>query len=127
MVLGPSWPLDTLSRNVHCLKSNYGTIYDFAEDVAKGRGRCASQYANSLGYTADLALDGNTDYDSGHCAYPSNPGGNAWWMVDLGSEFAVHNVTIHSSQSSKFNTLLCIHVIYVNILSMLFWCNMFHS
>jgi hypothetical protein len=75
-------------------------------NVAEGRGDYASQ--SSLGgYTADLAVDGDTNPDAGggYCAWPAWLDGisgevYAWWMVDLGSQYAIHSVIIYSERGS---------------------------
>ncbi len=78
-------------------------------NVAEGRGDYASQSGTPTNFayaTADKAVDGNTnpDFDAGYCAYPFISGGisredYAWWMVDLGSEYAIHSVIIYSADS----------------------------
>ena len=68
-------------------------------DVAKGRGAFTSMSGTLGGMRPNLALDGNTnpDYNAGSCSYGiALITENAWWMVDLGAVYGIHNVTIFS-------------------------------
>jgi hypothetical protein len=76
-------------------------------NVAEGRGDYASQIGTVGDLTADLAVDGdtNTDLWGGSCAWTTVGGISgedyAWWMVDLGSQYAVHSVIIYSERGSQ--------------------------
>ena len=73
-------------------------------NVAEGRGRFAIQLGAYKGYTADLALDGSTNDvvdKAPHCAQPQGRNGDyAWWMVDLGKQYAIDSVIIYSSEGT---------------------------
>ena len=81
------------------------TINDvFVVNVAEGRGRFATQLGVFNDYTADLALDGDTNDDVNtppHCAYSvASSGSSAWWMVDLGKQYIIDSVTIYGSHGN---------------------------
>ena len=73
-------------------------------NVAEGRGRFATQLGAYNGYTAHLALDGDIPRHADtppHCAQAnSKDRAHVWWMVDLGKEYAIDSVIIHSSDGS---------------------------
>lgn len=72
------------------------------EELARRRKNFATQFGQGKD-TADLALDGDTNphYEQGHCAIPSGRGSVAWWMVDLGKDYAIYNVTIYGPSHGK--------------------------
>ena len=79
-------------------------------NVAEGRGRFATQLGTYRDYTADLALDGDTNDDINrppHCAQPygDTNADYAWWMVDLGRQYAIDSVTIYSSDGTASRLL----------------------
>ena len=82
------------------------TINDvFVVNVAEGRGQFATQFGVFNDYTADLALDGDTNDDVNtppHCAYSDDDYGTgpAWWMVDLGKRYIIDSVTLWGSHGN---------------------------
>ena len=74
-------------------------------NVAEGRERFATQLSAYKDYTADLALDGDTNNDVGtppHCAQPHGDSGDyTWWMVDLGKQYVIDSVIIYSSERTS--------------------------
>ena len=84
------------------------TINDvFVVNVAEGRGPYAIQSGTFNDYTADLALDGDTNdvvANPPHCAQTTGDSGDyAWWMVDLGKHYIIDSVTIYSSSRRSGN------------------------
>ena len=92
-------------------RTENATINDvFVANVAEGRGRFATQLgAFNDDYTADRALDSHTNDEvstAPHCAQPNGDIGDyAWWMVDLGKQYVIDRVTIHSSNGTASRLL----------------------
>lgn len=62
------------------------------ENVA--RKGTASQYNTYNGWTANRAIDGNTDGDTGHGSVIHTGGGHTWWMVNLKGKFTIKKIVI---------------------------------
>ena len=66
----------------------------------------AEQLGKISSYTADLAVDGDTNpvMDAGSCAHPNSGTGNnppipVWWYVDLGQSYRITQVVLYNRES----------------------------
>ena len=68
-------------------------------------------------WPASRAVDGNTNPNMahGHCAHPeSDPGGRAWWMVDLVDTYNISKVTIYNRADTRENECWDIYIMYLH-------------
>ena len=75
----------------------------FAGNVAYRKAISAGNVSQD--WNASPTVDGNytdPDENNDHCFVQDNVFGDAWWMVDLGEEHVIYNMTVYTDYRSKY-------------------------
>ena len=98
-------------------------VYPKLNNVAEGKD--ATQSSTFSSATADLAVDGNTDgvYGNGSVTHTSLSGTNAWWKVDLGSEYNIGQIKIWNRTYVAMDRLSNYYVYILDANSNIVWIN----